>query len=403
MIFVAGSGRIKCMTNQATAEKAELSALQETPLHDVHVELGAKMVDFGGWHMPLQYSKVKEEHTAVRTAAGLFDVSHMGLVTVNGPDTSLVQQSLNGLIPQDLSNTPEGKAVYTQFLNEQGGILDDLIIYHIPQSDTPDSHQAFQQWLVVCNASNAPNDIAWMKQHLNPEINVELLSSDFSLLALQGPKFKEILEKTGANLESLPSRFHIASNTLLGKPVMLGRTGYTGEDGVEIIVKNDDVKAIWNGLLSHHETTGILPIGLAARDTLRLEAAYPLHGHDIDPTTSPLAAGLGWSVKLQQDGDFIGKAALVSEKKAGSTQKFVCLELQSKAIARQFDEIHLDDSKIGTVTSGSIAPHLNIPIAMGYIEKSSGIKVGDTVQIAVRNKKIDALVVKRPFYTLTSV
>lgn len=371
--------------------------LNRTPLHDNHASRGAKIVDFGGWAMPLQYGKVKDEHAAVREKAGLFDVSHMGLVTVHAENQDAAGDALNKLIPQNLTGLNEGKAVYTQFLNESGGILDDLIIYKLPA--LPQSHQAFKQWLVVCNAGNTPQDIDWMKTHLSTDaISVELLSSQFSLLALQGPAFTQVLAEAGGNVDVIPKRFHVASNTLFGFSVLLCRTGYTGEDGVEIVVRNEDVVSLWDQLLNLNDSTGILPVGLAARDTLRLEAAYPLHGHDIGPETTPLEAGLGWSVKLKQAGDFIGKAALLKEKEAGSQRQFVCFTMQAKAIARQHDKILLNGTVIGEVTSGSISPTLNIPIGMGYIETSSGLTIGDTLQVEIRNKPVEAKIVERPFY-----
>lgn len=371
--------------------------LKKTPLHDNHANRGAKIVDFGGWAMPLQYGKVKDEHSAVREKAGLFDVSHMGLVTVYGNNQETSGEALNQLIPQNLNPLEAGKAVYTQFLNETGGILDDLIIYKLPA--LPESHQAFKQWLVVCNAGNTPQDVNWMKQHLSSkDISVDLLSSEFSLFALQGPAFKEVLAQAGGNIDILPKRFHLAPNTLFGFSVLLCRTGYTGEDGVEIVVRNENASTLWNQLLDLHSSTGILPVGLAARDTLRLEAAYPLHGHDVDSGTTPLEAGLGWSVKLKQEGDFIGKAALLKEKELGSEKTFICFTVQAKAIARQHDKILLNGNVIGEVTSGSISPTLNIPIGMGYINTENALSTGDTLQIEIRNKPIDAKIVERPFY-----
>lgn len=375
------------------------AALKKTPLHDNHAGRGAKIVDFGGWAMPLQYGKVKEEHNAVREHAGLFDVSHMGLVTVYGADQDSTGTALNKLVPQNLEKIEPGKAVYTQFLNESGGILDDLIIYKLPA--LPESHQAFQQWLVVCNAGNTPQDVDWMKQHLsNDDVTVDLLSSEFSLLALQGPAFTQVIAEAGGDVDALPKRFHVAVNRLFGFPVLLCRTGYTGEDGVEIVVRNENVVDLWDQLLGLNSTTGILPVGLAARDTLRLEAAYPLHGHDIDPATTPLEAGLGWSVKLKQESDFIGKSTLLQEKESGSKKTFICFEMQAKAIGRQHDKIMLDGSLIGEVTSGSISPTLNVPIGMGYIETEKGLSVGDIIQIEIRNKPVEAKIVERPFYKM---
>ncbi len=380
---------------------------KETCLSQHHTMAGAKMVDFAGWNMPLQFSKVLEEHHAVRKAVGLFDISHMGLISLDSSTGEIeeTQSFLNKLVPQDLSTLYPGKAVYTQFLNESGGIIDDIIIYQWPENT---SIPGFSEFLVICNASNTDTDLKWMNQHNTSGVQIEL-QTDYALLALQGPQSLSVLEDLGVSSEDLPKRFHLAQQTLHATPsplnieVMICRTGYTGEDGVELIVPKASAKALWELLIETGKTKDLKPIGLAARDTLRLEAAYPLHGHDISTETTPLEAGLGWSVKLDQASDFIGKTALQKQKDQGLKQKFYCFELAKRTIARQHDTILKDGQVIGIITSGSISPTLGKPVAMGYIKSNSDTssppyQPGDKIQIQVRGNAVDATIVPRPFY-----
>lgn len=369
-------------------------ALQSTPLAENHIRRGAKMVDFSGWNMPLQYGKVIAEHMAVREAAGLFDVSHMGLVVVTSGDAIKTRDALNQIIPQDLTKLVDGKAVYSQFLNSHGGIIDDIIVYQLPALS---QFSAFTEYLIVCNAGNVKTDIAWLKQQLPPDVTATLVSADFSLFALQGPKFSEVLSRLG--ITQLPKRFHIAeAKTNTGIPVLLARTGYTGEDGVEVIVPNAHVNALWDGLLDTGADLGLVPVGLAARDTLRLEAAYPLHGHDISENDTPLEAGLGWSVKLNKDIDFIGKAALLKQQAEGLPKLLTCFKMKKKSIARQHDAILQDGKRVGEVTSGSISPLWQEAIGMGYIQTAEPLKPGTELAIEIRGNAVPAEVVERPFY-----
>ncbi len=385
-----------------------MATLKNTPLSTVHSEAGAKMVDFSGWNMPLQFSKVLEEHHQVRNSVGLFDISHMGLVSVTSTQghPQHVLDFLNTLVPQDLSTLYPGKAVYTQFLNEQGGIIDDIIVYMLPEGVCL---PGFSDFLVICNAGNTDIDLQWMKQHQPDTIQIKL-QADYSLLALQGPAFAAVLNRLGIAPETLPKRFHLAQQCLsLLSPgpidVITCRTGYTGEDGVELIVPNRSVEDVWQELLKAGQPEHICPVGLAARDTLRIEAAYPLHGHDISVDYTPFEAGLGWSVKkLDKPGDFIGKAALRQQKAQGLNRKFYCFKLDKRTIARQNDLI-LNDAgqEIGIVTSGSISPTLGEPIAMGYLKintsnsPSNNYQPGDKIQIQIRGKAVDAHIVSRPF------
>lgn len=383
-----------------TNSPSELAGAQKTALYDNHVARGAKMVDFAGWQMPLQYGKVLEEHHAVRQNAGLFDISHMGLVVVRCGDVERTRAFLDRLVPQNLGKLFPGKAVYTQFLNEAGGIIDDIIVYMLPPvSELP----GFSEIMVICNASNTERDIRWMRENAQAlgfdDISVNWLR-DYALFALQGPNFADVLARTGYDTDHLPKRFNIAEAQIQGIPVLVSRTGYTGEDGVEIVVAANQAEALWNLLLDLGKPKGLRPIGLGARDTLRLEAAYPLHGHDISEKDTPLEAGLAWSVKLDKPGDFIGKQALLRQQESGLEKEFICFTIEKRTIARQHDIILKDGQPIGEVTSGSISPLFNVPIGMGYVKTHTITGPGDVLQIKVRGNDVDAEVVERPFYQI---
>lgn len=363
------------------------------------------MTNFSGWEMPLQFGKVIEEHMAVRQQAGLFDISHMGIVLLSASDYNSALSFLNALVPQDLTKLTPGKAVYTQFLNEAGGILDDIIIYRLPDTLERDTWHTFTQLLVITNAGNTDTDMAWMEthkhkaHHKDADIRIELASSNHCLFALQGPSFEAVLKTfSGYNSAQLPKRFHIAENRLGDTPVLLSRTGYTGEDGVEIIVPEKQAAFLWEALLKQGETLGCKPIGLAARDTLRLEAAYPLHGNDITPETTPLEAGLEWSVRLTPENEFIGKAALLKQQSEGLLKRAYCLKIKKKAIARSHDKIYQVDRLIGEVTSGSISPLSNEAIAMAYLSGPNVFQPGERVEVIIRNQRVEAEIVMRPFY-----
>lgn len=377
------------------------TGLQKTKLNETHQKLGAKLVDFHGWEMPLQYSKVLDEHWAVRKAAGLFDVSHMGLLVVTHPEIQKITEALNSLIPQNILNLPLGKAVYTQLLNPNAGMLDDIIVYRLPESI---EHTFGGQWLIICNASNRDKVQQWLKQHLPVETELRFINDTYGLIALQGPQFKTVLKNLNVDVDSLPKRFHIQASQINNTPVFFSRTGYTGEDGVEIIVPLSQIDTIWMQLLEADKTLGILPCGLAARDTLRLEAAYPLYGNDLSEEYTPFEAGLGWSVKLEQPADFIGKNALLKQKQQGLHQRFICFKLLENRIPREGFEILANDQVIGTVTSGGFSPVLDCPIGMGYIKGSpetlTNFSVGTIVQVSIRNKCCDAEIVERPFYKI---
>ncbi|MBI3590394.1 MAG: glycine cleavage system aminomethyltransferase GcvT [Candidatus Melainabacteria bacterium] len=356
--------------------------LRKTPLFEEHKKLGAKLVDFAGFEMPVQYQGIISEHSAVRTKAGIFDVSHMGEFVVSGKDAL---NFLNYLVPNDIKKIEEsGKGLYTQLCNEKGGTVDDLIIYRT-DSD----------FLVVVNASNIEKDWQWFNKYKN-SFNVELknISDSTSLLALQGPKAFDFLStvlKISPDSLKLQKYFDIKKY----QSTWVARTGYTGEDGFEVFIDNSNhAVSIWQELVK----LGVVPCGLGARDTLRLEAAYPLYGHELDDETSPLEAGLGWSIKLDKKEDFIGKASLLKQKQDGLKKKFACLKINDKVIARQGHKVFSKDgSEIGTVCSGSQGITVGYPIATSYI-KPSYSEPGKEVFISIREKLISASVIQRPFY-----
>lgn len=364
--------------------------LKNTALYEKHIELKAKMVPFAGWNMPLQYDKITNEHLAVRNNAGLFDVSHMGEFKVTG-DGAL--NLLQKLVPQDITKMDEGKAVYTQLCNPAGGIIDDLIIYRLNNTNNT------YNFLLIVNASNLKKDFNWIitNQDDTSDTKVEDISDSYSLLALQGPLSSEILNDIGLSVEKQPKRFYVIETTLNNLNCSVARTGYTGEDGVEILIKNADAIQMYNLIYNAGQKYGLKPIGLAARDTLRLEAALPLHGNDIDEDITPIEAGLKWSVSLEKD-HFIGKEILEKQVQNGTDKTFVGFKMNNSRIPRKGCEIFQDGRIIGNTTSGSIAPSLNYPIGLGYVNKSASIKPGDKIEVMIGNKKFPAEIVKKPFY-----
>lgn len=373
--------------------------LKKTPLNSFHLNYGAKLVEFGGWEMPLQFTKVLEEHHAVREACGLFDISHMGIVSISSGSLETTLDALNYLVPQDLKKVPPGKAVYTQLLNHKGGIIDDIIVYRMPQTK---NFTCFGHFMVICNAANTKKDMEWLKKNLNQSVNLEYFNDKYALIALQGPVFEKILESCNLDpIKSLPKRFNAGEFLLGGKPVLISRTGYTGEDGVEIIALSSDIEAIWKLLLEKGDSYGLKPVGLAARDTLRLEAAYPLHGAELTEDITPLEAGLEWSIKLDKPEDFIGKSALIEQKTVGLKRHFICFEVLKKSIPRQHDLLYdIEENILGEVTSGSISPTLNIPIGVGYVNQLKSPEPGYSLKVNIRGTIVDARVVERPFYRI---
>jgi glycine cleavage system T protein (aminomethyltransferase) len=342
--------------------------LLHTPLHDRHVELGARMVSFAGWEMPVQYEGVILEHRAVRTDAGVFDVSHMGELEVEGPRAG---EPLQGALSNDLDRISPGQAQYTLLTNEDGGIIDDLIVYRV----------ADHSYLLIVNASNRATAYSWLKEREIPGSDVRDVSDECALLAVQGPRAIERLGLTPA------PAFTFAETTLDGVEVMINRTGYTGEDGCELLCMSEDAVQLWDAVLDR----GVVPCGLGARDTLRLEVCYPLHGNDIGPETDAISAGLGWACAL--DKEFEGVEVLRRVKGDGPERRLVAFVMEDRAIPRHGMAIEGG----GEVTSGTHSPMLDIGIGMGYVPAAQA-QPGTELTIDVRGRPRRARVVKKPIY-----
>ena len=357
---------------------------KRTPLYDDHVRLGGKMVSFAGWEMPVQYSGVISEHNAVRNAAGIFDVSHMGQIDFSGPDALACVQKLT---TNDASKLVDGKAQYSILCNERGTVIDDVIVYRFSKD----------HFLLVVNASNADKDFKWCLEHTEGNVETTNVSDSYALIALQGPKAAEILGKlTDADLNSLPS-YSFTRGTIDGKPdCIIARTGYTGEDGFELFCKPDEASAIWQSLIEHGKPLGLLPAGLGARDTLRLEMKFSLYGQEITDETLPIESGLSWVVKMDTD-DFIGKEAIAKAKEKGLTRKLVGFKMIDRGIPRQGYPIVINDEAVGIVTSGTMSPSLGEAIGIGFVPKAD-FSIGDTISIDIRGKNKKAEIVKTPFY-----
>lgn len=358
--------------------------MKNTALTHVHEALGAKIVPFAGYNMPVQYEGVNIEHETVRKGVGVFDVSHMGEFFLKGENALALIQKVTS---NDASKLVPGKAQYTCMPNADGGIVDDLIIYMIAENE----------YMLVVNASNIEKDWNWISQHNDVNVEMENRSENWSLLAIQGPKAVEAMQSlTDVDLSAI--KFYTFQITdFAGIPdVVVSATGYTGSGGFEVYVKNEDVEQLWNNVFEAGKDWGIKPIGLAARDTLRLEMGYCLYGNDIDDTTSPLEAGLGWITKFTKD--FVNAEALKAQKEAGVTRKLVAFELTDRGIPRKdYEIVDTEGAVIGKVTSGTMSPSLSKGIGLGYVTIENS-KVDSDIFIQIRKKQVPAKVVKLPFY-----
>ena len=355
--------------------------MKQLVLSDVHKSLGGKMVEFAGYYMPVQYEGVKAEHHTVRNEVGVFDVSHMGEVFVSGEKAL---DFLQYITTNDVSKLTPGKIQYTCLPNADGGIVDDFLLYMIAENN----------YLLVVNASNMEKDLAWINKHNTFGCTINNQSDNYSLLAVQGPKAIELLQElTEINLSEI-KYYNFKIGAIAGiEDVILSRTGYTGEIGFELYVKNESTKQLWDAIFT--TSIELKPIGLAARDTLRLEKGFCLYGNDINDTTSPIEAGLGWITKFTKE--FINHEELKAQKEGGATRKLVGLEIIDKGIARKdYPIVDTDGNEIGIVTSGTMSPSLNKAIAMAYVSKELS-KIGSEVYIQVRKKQIKAVVVALPF------
>lgn len=363
------------------------ATLLRTPLHDDHVALGARMVEFAGWEMPIQYpGGIVAEHRAVRSAAGLFDLSHMGEVYVRG---AKALAAVDALVSSDIAGLEVGQARYGLLCNERGTIVDDVIAYRLESESV----------LIVVNASNVAKDVAHIRGHLMRGVDLLDASLATALIAIQGPHAARILTRIGktaaeGGVEDVPP-FGVARASVGGEDAWIARTGYTGEDGFEVFVPWDRARRTWSALLEAGRADGLVPVGLGARDTLRLESRYSLYGNEIDETTDPIEAGLGWTCKL--DKDFVGRDAIAAAKERGLVRKIVGLVVDG-GVARHGHAVTKDGAPIGTVTSGTFGPTVGKNIALAYVPVELA-KVGTEVDVRIRDRDVPARVVKTPFYS----
>ena len=358
-------------------------ALRTTPLNSVHRALGARMVDFGGWDMPVQYSGIIEEHTAVRTAVGIFDVSHMGEIEIRGPQAAELTDSVTTNAVHKLKR---GQAHYSGLLYEHGGFVDDILVHKVA-----DDH-----YFLCVNASNQDKDFEHIVSQNKFDAVVENNGALYAQIAIQGPRARPTLQKlTPVDLASI-KYYWFTDGEVSGAPARIAHTGYTGEDGFEIYVPPSDAVRIWNLVMDAGAEFGIKPCGLGARNTLRLEAKMALYGHEIDASISPLEADLGWIVKLDK-GEFVGRDALLKQKEKGLSRKLVGFEMRARGIGRDGYEVFLDGAAAGWVTSGGPSPTLNKNIGLCYLPVAQAVP-GTRIQIMIRNQPVDAVTVETPFY-----
>jgi aminomethyltransferase len=365
-------------------------SLKRTALHAFHIDHGARMVPFAGWEMPVQYTSILDEHRAVREQAGLFDVSHMGEVRVHGSEA---RSYLNALVTNDVDRLSVGKALYTVMCYEDGGVVDDLIIYQVGD----------EEYLLCINAGNVDKDVEWMTgQGVGFDCLIDNVSENFGLLALQGPKALKIFkDASGANLSEL-KRFTFVQGDFLDTRAMISRTGYTGEDGLEIYLPAGEAARVANRLIETGKDHGLHLVGLGARDSLRLEAGYPLYGHEISSEIDPLTGGLGWVVKFGKEADFVGKSALLTKKEAGLARKVVFFRLQDRRIAREGTEIQdKDGAACGSVLSGTQSPMLGRPIGSAIVPAGSG-GPDQPLFVDIRGHRIPLEIAKPPLHKLNT-
>jgi aminomethyltransferase len=357
--------------------------MKKTAFTEIHRSLGAKLVDFAGFEMPVQYSGIIDEHLAVRNNVGVFDVTHMGEFIVRGKDAGAFLQRMT---INDVTKLYEGRVQYSALCYDDGGIVDDLLVYHCGD-----------HYMLVVNASNTQKDFDWLKSHRSGDVDLQDRSSSYSLLAVQGPHSLATLRKlTSVDLSPI-EYYHFVRGTLAGVEMIISRTGYTGELGFELYFDSaaDLGVKVWNAVFAAGKEFGIKPIGLGARDTLRLEMGYCLYGNDIDQTTNPLEAGLGWITKLNK-GDFIGKPVISRVKQEGLKRRLVGFNLSEKAVARHGYPLASKGAEIGHVTSGTFSPSLERAIGLGYVAAGSA-EVGNSIQVLIRGKEVGASIVNLPF------
>lgn len=358
--------------------------LKRSPLYDIFSDMGARFINFAGWELPAYFDSPTAEHLAVRTKAGIFDVSHMGEIEFIGRDAT---EFLNWTLSNDVTRLDVQGAQYTLILNEKGGIIDDAILYKKSESD----------YFLCVNAANTVKDLGWFKKKKkNFSVSILDISKKTGQLAIQGPNATKILQPLCESDISLIKPFTFIITNIVGIEAILSRTGYTGENGFEIYIPASEMRRCWKEIYTYGKSFGLVPAGLLARDTLRLEMKYPLHGNDIDETTTPLEACLEWVLKFSK-GDFIGREALLKQKEMGITRKLVGFKMIDRGIPRNGFPIYLQGKKIGMVTSGNLCPSIEVPIGIGYVE-SAFSKIGTEIEIYIRNEKRRAVITRTPFY-----
>ena len=359
--------------------------LKRTPLHDVHVALGARMIEFAGWSMPVQYTSVLAEHRAVRAGVGLFDLSHMGEFAFEGP---AAEENLQRLLTNDVASLPPGRAHYTLILNERGGVVDDVILYRLDAG----------RFMLVVNAANTAKDREWLRSRLKGRVVMEDKSDETALLAVQGPRAEAVVAGLlGRDLSHLPG-FAAEQVELDGAQVLLSRTGYTGEDGFELYCSSGDALRLWERFLEAGKGEGIVPVGLGARDTLRLEARLPLYGNELTEETTPLEAGLSFAVKLEK-GDFTGREALLAQKERGVARRLVGFEMVERGIPRKGYPVFAGERRVGEVTSGSFSPTLERDIGLAYVA-SEFATPGTELEVDIRGQRKRAKVIQGRFVSV---
>ncbi|WP_015864474.1 glycine cleavage system aminomethyltransferase GcvT [Parageobacillus toebii] len=359
--------------------------LKRTPLFAVYERYGAKTIDFGGWELPVQFSSIKEEHEAVRTRAGLFDVSHMGEFVVKGDDSLAFLQKM---MTNDVSKLTDGRVQYSLMCYEDGGTVDDLLIYK-----KADGH-----YLLVVNAANIEKDFEWLHGHLFGDVELVNISQEIAQLALQGPLAEQVLQKlTNTDLSAIKFFSFQDDININGVKALVSRTGYTGEDGFEIYCRREDAVALWESILEAGKEEGVLPCGLGARDTLRFEATLPLYGQELSKDITPIEAGLGFAVKTNKDADFIGKDVLKKQKEEGTARKLVGIEMIDKGIPRHGYKVFANGEEIGFVTTGTQSPTLKKNIGLALI-KTEFTEMDTEVEVEIRGKRLKAKVIATPFY-----
>ena len=359
--------------------------LKRTPLFDEYAKYGGKTIDFGGWELPVQFSSIKEEHDAVRNRAGLFDVSHMGEIFVEGPDALPYLQKM---LTNDVSKLALGGAQYSALCYESGGVVDDLLTYRLEDN----------RYLLCVNAANIEKDFQWLQQHVECDVTVTNASNDYAQIALQGPLSQEVLQTiTDTDLSTIKYFKFQDQVTVGGHVVLVSRSGYTGEDGFEIYGSPEAIKDLWNKILDAGKDKGVVAAGLGARDTLRFEACLPLYGQELSQDISPLEAGIGFAVKLAKDPQFIGQQALIEQKENGLTRKSVGIEMIDKGIPRHGYKVFKDGVEIGEVTTGTQSPMTKRNIGLALIDAKFA-EIGKELEVEIRSKLAKAVIVETPFY-----